>query len=100
MPALAIILWAALLVLLFFVVLLWFATSGWYGAFRAGRRAHEAGRYRDAERHLLRALDLAESFALNDKKRLATLDLLGQVYLAQGKLNQAEALLKASLARL
>src|SRR4051794_9417666 len=81
--------------------LAWLAgTSGWQGAFRAGRRAHDAGRYGDAERHLLRALDVADKFAADDRRRLATLDLLGQVYLAQGKLDKAESLLRASLSRM
>src|SRR5207244_956642 len=67
------------------IFLLWFLNRGWAGAFGAAQRAYDSGRYADAEKHLQRALDAAESFAADDANRIATQDLLGRVYLIQGK---------------
>jgi hypothetical protein len=58
----------------------WLFVQGWAGAFNAGLKAYKKGRYGEAEKHLLRALKNTDELATNDKKRLATLNFLGETY--------------------
>src|SRR5262245_17019744 len=55
-------------------------------------------RYVEAEQHCLRARAVAEHFGEHDPRRAIGLHLLGEVYLAQARFDEAEELTRQSLA--
>src|SRR5579884_2008395 len=81
-------------------VVFWVRLGLWQKAVKAGRRAAAAGRYEEAEAHLRRARRVAGWFRATSPQRVATLDALGQLYLQQGKLDEAEPVLRQSVAQL
>jgi len=70
----------------------------WQQQSHAAMRLLEMGRYADAERLYLAALDQARAFGENDPRLAAAMNNLGSVYHSQGKYAEAEDLFRRSLA--
>jgi tetratricopeptide (TPR) repeat protein len=63
----------------------------------AGERSFNSGQWAEAEKHLRRALEEMERLPADDPHRLEAMDLLGRSLRVQGKLDDAEAILKECL---
>ena len=72
--------------------------SDWQSNNAAGLKALQQGRYADAEKLLVAAVEEAEGFGPQDLRLAATLDSLAGLYRAQGKYARAEPLFKRALA--
>ena len=64
----------------------------------AGMKAYEEGRYAEAEKRWLAALEEAEGFGPDDERLATSLNNLAALYNAQGKYAEAEPLYQRSLA--
>ena len=64
----------------------------------AGVKAYRQGRYAEAERQFKAAISEAEKFGEQDTRFATSLEKLAEVYGAQGKYGEAEALFKRELA--
>jgi tetratricopeptide (TPR) repeat protein len=65
---------------------------------RAGVEAYKAGRYPEAEKQFLAALEVAETFGPEDPRLATSLNNLAGLYRAQGKLQEALPLYQRALA--
>ncbi len=84
-------------------LLLWPAScaapeTSWETSNEAGMEAYEQGRYREAEKRWLAALDEAENFGPDDQRLATSLNNLATLYSAQGNYAQGEPLFQRSLA--
>ena len=70
----------------------------WEKSNAAGVEAYQQGRYGEAEKRWLAALEEAESFGPDDQRLGTSLNNLGVLYQARGKYAEAEPLFKRSLA--
>jgi len=70
----------------------------WQKCVHEGRRAHRQAHYAEAEKHFNAALQEAESFGPLDPRLPVSLNDLGEFNQAQGKLTEAEKLLRTALA--
>lgn len=70
----------------------------WKSYYDAGFKAHEEGRYVEAERLFLAALREAEGFGAEDSRLAMSLNLLGVVYDKLGSYAKAEPLYKRAIA--
>lgn len=69
----------------------------WKQSVAAAAKAHQQGRYKEAEEHLLAALVEAEKFGGKDLRLTATLSNLGRFYNGQKQYGEAEKFFKRSL---
>ncbi len=70
----------------------------WEGLIADGETAYQAGRYAEAEKPLLAALQEAEKFGEQDTRLATSLNNLAALYRAQGKYTKAEPLSQRALA--
>ena len=70
----------------------------WESNNAAGVKALQQGRYADAEKLLLAAVEEAEGFGPQDPRLATSLNNMAELYRAQGKYAEAEPLYKRSLA--
>jgi tetratricopeptide (TPR) repeat protein len=70
----------------------------WETHSRAGVEAYKAGRYPEAEKQFLAALEVAETFGPEDPRLATSLNNLAELYRAQGKLQEALPLYQRALA--
>ena len=85
-------------VLFYLLICLGCGSASWEDYMEAGFEAQQSGRYAEAEEVLLLASRLASTFAADDLRRATTLDNLADVYRAQGRDLEAEALYQQALA--
>ncbi len=69
----------------------------WEKANAAGMEAYQQGRYAEAEKRWLAALEEAENFGPDDQRLATSLNNLALLYQAQGKYAEAEPLYQRSL---
>ena len=73
-------------------------SNSWKSNNAAGSKALQQGRYADAEKLFLAALEEAKEFGPQDQRLATSLNNLASVYQAQGKYAEAEPLFKRALA--
>src|SRR5262245_56195107 len=69
----------------------------WTTQSAAGVKALDAGKYKEAEKHFLAALEIAEKFDATDFRLARSLNNLSALYLAQGRYPEAEPLCKRAV---
>ena len=84
-------------------LLLWPAScaapeTSWKNYNVAGMDAYEQGRYSEAEKWWLAALEEAENFGPDDERLATSLNNLAAIYYSQGNYAEAEPLFKRSIA--
>jgi len=72
--------------------------TDWESNIAAGEKAFQQGRYADAAKLFLVALEQAEEFGLQDPRLATSLNNLAELYRVQGKYAETEPLYKWSLA--
>ena len=72
--------------------------DSWEGTIRLGKELREQGRYQEAERVCLAAVQEADQFDETDSRRADALSNLGLVYRDQGKLSESERVLTRAAA--
>ncbi len=72
-------------------------SNGWKSNNAAGIKALQQGRYADAEKLFLAALEEAKGFGPQDPRLATSLNNLAGLYQSQGKYAEAESLFKRSL---
>lgn len=70
----------------------------WESHNKKGVNAFHEGRHADAEKHFVKALEVAETFPPNDNRLYFSLGQLAEIYRLQSKFVEAEQILKRTLA--
>ncbi len=69
----------------------------WESHNKKGVKAFHEGHHTEAEKHFVKALELAEKFSLNDHRLYFSLGQLAEIYRIQSKYSEAEQVIKRTL---